>query len=105
MRSLMSVISQISVKVYNLDGDSSNPTSKLIDTFSVTKQTDAGAKTEGFENQNASSSLALTQAARYDSGISSADGGVMEIVEYNPKTGWAYAVNGQTGKLQPFRSN
>ena len=90
---------QISVKVYNLDGDSSNPTSKLIDTFSVTKQTDAGAKTEGFENQNASSSLALTQAARYDSGISSADGGVMEIVEYNPKTGWAYAVNGQTGKL------
>ena len=90
---------QISVKVYNLDGDSSNPTSKLIDTFSVSKQTDAGAKTEGFENQNTVSSLALTQAARYDSGISNADGGVMEIVEYNAKTGWAYAINGQNGTL------
>lgn len=90
---------QISVKVYNLDGDSSKPTSKLIDTFSVSKQTDAGSKTEGFENQNTVSSLALTQVARYDSGISYADGGVMEIVEYNSKTGWAYAINGQNGTL------
>ena len=28
-----------------------------------------------------------------------ADGGVMEIVDYNTATGWAYAINGQTGNL------
>lgn len=97
---------RISVKVYNLDSDSSNPTSKLIDTFSVTKNTDGGSRTEGFENQNESASLALTQTARYDSGIQNADGGVTEIVDYNTKTGWAYAVNGQTGKLSaiPFKT-
>ena len=31
--------------------------------------------------------------------MTNADGGVMEIVDYNTATGWAYAVNGQTGSL------
>ena len=31
--------------------------------------------------------------------MTNADGGVMEIVDYNTVTGWAYAVNGQTGNL------
>lgn len=52
---------------------------------------------KGFENGKAS--LNLTQLARYDSGMNNADGGVMEIIDYNAKTGWAYAVNGQAGVL------
>ena len=71
--------------------------SELIDSFSVTKNADGGAKTAGKENGNAS--LDLTQEARYDAGMTNADGGVMEIVDYNTVTGWAYAVNGQTGNL------
>lgn len=51
----------------------------------------------GFENGSAQ--LDLTQIGRYESGMTNADGGVMEIVEYNTKTGWAYAVNGQSGCL------
>ena len=88
---------KISVNVYNLAGDSSTPDSELIDSFSVTKNADGGAKTTGEENGNAS--LDLTQEARYDAGMTNADGGVMEIVDYNTVTGWAYAVNGQTGNL------
>ena len=88
---------KISVNVYNLAGDSSTPDSELIDSFSVTMNADGGAKTTGEENGNAS--LDLTQEARYDAGMTNADGGVMEIVDYNTVTGWAYAVNGQTGNV------
>lgn len=90
---------EISVHVYNLAGDSASPDSQLIDSFSVTKNADGGAKTAGAENGKTSASLNLTQEARYDAGMSNADGGVMEIVDYNTATGWAYAVNGQTGNL------
>lgn len=90
---------EISVHVYNLAGDSTSPDSQLIDSFSVTKNADGGAKTAGAENGKTSASLNLTQEARYDAGMSNADGGVMEIVDYNTATGWAYAVNGQTGNL------
>lgn len=90
---------EISVHVYNLAGDSTSPDSELIDSFSVTKNADGGAKTAGAENGKTSASLNLTQEARYDAGMSNADGGVMEIVDYNTATGWAYAVNGQTGNL------
>lgn len=88
---------KMSVKVYNLDGDSQNPDSKEIDAFTVTKKSDVGSKTTGFENAKAL--LSLQQTGRYDSGITNADGGVIEIVDYNNQTGWAYAVNGQSGKL------
>lgn len=88
---------KISVNVYNLAGDSADPDSELIDSFSVTKNADGGVKAAGEENGKAS--LDLTQDARYDAGMSNPDGGVMEIVDYNTVTGWAYAVNGQTGKL------
>ena len=87
----------ISVKVYNLDGDSNDPISKEIDAFTVTKDINGGDKTEGFENKN--SNLKLQQTARYVSGMTNPDGGVMEIVDYNTQTGWAYAINGQSGKL------
>lgn len=53
--------------------------------------------TEGYENGTAS--LAITQIARYDSGMTNADGGVMEIVDYNRINGCAYAINGQSGRL------
>lgn len=87
----------ISVKVYNLDGDSNDPISKEIDAFTVTKDINGGDKTEGFENKT--SDLKLQQTARYVSGMTNPDGGVMEIVDYNTQTGWAYAINGQSGKL------
>ena len=31
--------------------------------------------------------------------MTNADGGVMEIVDYNAETGYAYAINGQAGTL------
>lgn len=87
----------ITVNVYNLDGDSNEPSSKKIDSFTVTKNADTATKISGFDNKD--STLAIEQSARYVSGISNSDGGVMEIIDYNTKTGWAYAVNGQTGNL------
>ena len=87
----------VSVNVYNLDGDSTNPDSKLIDHFTVTKNAGGGEKTQGFANGE--ESLDLTQTARYEAGAFNVDGGVMEIVSYNAETGWAYAVNGQSGLL------
>ena len=87
----------ISVNVYNLDGDSSDPDSKLIDRFTVTKGEDGGDKADGFANGE--NGLDLTQIGRYEAGQFNVDGGVMEIVAYNAATGWAYAVNGQSGLL------
>ncbi len=53
--------------------------------------------TGGYENGTAA--LNLTQIARYSAGQYNVDGGVMEIVAYNQATEWAYAINGQSGKL------
>lgn len=86
----------ISAKAYNLDGDGALPSSKLIDSFTVTKGLDGGEQRVGFEN---GAGLDMRQLARYDSGMEDADGGVMEIVDYCPENGWAYAVNGKAGIL------
>ena len=56
-----------------------------------------GLPTGGYENGQAA--LNLTQIARYSAGQYNVDGGVMEIVAYNQATEWAYAINGQSGKL------
>ena len=88
---------KISVNVYNLSGDSNAPESKLIDSFSVTKNANGGELKNGLENKKAS--IAMTQTAQYNSGMQNPDGGVMEIIDYNTVTGWAYAVNGVTGNL------
>ena len=56
-----------------------------------------GLPTGGYENGAAA--LNLTQIARYSSGQYNVDGGVMEIVTYNSDTGYAYAINGQSGML------
>ncbi len=88
----------ITAKAYNLAyGEDGETTSDLIDSFIVTKNTDGGTQSKGFENEK--SSLNAVQLSRYDSNMTNADGGVMEIVDYNTKTGWAYAINGQTGNL------
>ncbi|MFI3243755.1 MAG: choice-of-anchor I family protein [Akkermansia sp.] len=60
------------------------------------------AKTEllpvaGF--QNGKSALQLNLLGRYNSGEHNADGGVMEIIAYNSTSGFAYAINGQSGKI------
>ena len=56
-----------------------------------------GVPAGGYENGTAA--LNLTQIARYSAGQYNVDGGVMEIVAYNQATEWAYAINGQSGKL------
>ena len=55
------------------------------------------AQTAGMENGSAS--LDLTKIAGYSAGQFDVDGGVMEIVAYNSANGYAYAVNGKSGKL------
>lgn len=48
---------------------------------------------------NTSESLQLELAGRYNSGAVNADGGSLEIVQYNAANGFAYAVSGVKGKL------
>lgn len=48
---------------------------------------------------DADGSLKLELAGRYNSGAMNADGGSLEIVQYNPVNGYAYAVSGIKGKL------
>ncbi len=55
------------------------------------------AQTEGVENGSAD--LDVTKIAGYSAGQFDVDGGVMEIVAYNSVNGYAYAVNGKSGKL------
>ena len=48
---------------------------------------------------DATGSLQLELAGRYNSGAMNADGGSLEIVAYNPANGYAYAVSGVKGTL------
>ena len=57
----------------------------------------AAVMTEGYGNGTASLGIAMT--AHYSSGETNADGGVMEIVDYNASNGFAYAINGQRGVI------
>ena len=68
----------------------------LIASQGISAAAEPANQATGAENGNAT--VDIRQEARYDAGMSNADGGVMEIVDYNTVTGWAYAVNGQTGK-------
>ena len=54
-------------------------------------------RVKGFYDDNAS--LKLELAGRYNSGAMNADGGSLEIVQYNPVNGFAYAVSGVKGKV------
>lgn len=54
-------------------------------------------RVQGFYNDDAA--LKLELAGRYNSGAMNADGGSLEIVQYNAENGFAYAVSGVKGKL------
>ena len=62
-----------------------------------TPVTASDERVQGFYNEDAALKLAL--AGRYNSGAMNADGGSLEIVQYNAKNGFAYAVSGVKGKL------
>jgi len=57
----------------------------------------ADTRVNGYYDETGS--LQLELAGRYNSGAMNADGGSLEIVEYNPVNGFAYAVSGVKGKL------
>lgn len=71
--------------------------------LAVDESVPSDTQATGYENGTAA--LSLAQIGRYDSGITNADGGVMEIVDYNSKTGYAYAVNGKVGVLTTISPN
>jgi hypothetical protein len=48
---------------------------------------------------DSAASLRLRQIARYGAGVYNAEGGVQEIIAYNPDNRYAYSVNGQAGTL------
>lgn len=56
------------------------------------------ARVEGFYNGE-ETSLQMELAGRYNSGAMSEDGGSLEIVQYNARNGFAYAVSGVKGVL------
>lgn len=54
-------------------------------------------KVSGVNNED--STIQMQLYARYNSGAMNADGGSLEIVEYNDKNGYAYAVSGLKGQI------
>ena len=79
----------------------------VVDSFTIKRDGgDEGTYTPAPTNDtrvtgyyDATGSLKLTLAGRYDSQAMNADGGSLEIVQYNAKNGFAYAVSGVKGKL------
>ena len=74
----------------------------VVDTFTIYRSTytpvvTGDTRVNGY--YDATGSLQLELAGRYNSGAMNADGGSLEIVEYNPVNGFAYAVSGVKGKL------
>lgn len=49
--------------------------------------------------QSSGTEINMEKVGGYSSGMSDADGGVMEIIAYNSSSQYAYAVNGKSGKL------
>ena len=60
--------------------------------------TASDARVEGFYNGD-NTSLQMELVGRYNSGAMSKDGGSLEIVQYNARNGFAYAVSGVKGVL------
>ena len=55
-----------------------------------------GTRVKGFYNSD-DTSLQMELTGRYNSGAMSEDGGSLEIVQYNARNGFAYAVSGVLG--------
>lgn len=71
--------------------------SASTDSQEYTPVVTSDVKVTGYYDENAS--LKLELAGRYNSGAMNADGGSLEIVQYNPVNGFAYAVSGLKGKV------
>ena len=74
----------------------------VVDTFTIYRSTytpvvTGDTRVNGY--YDATGSLQMELAGRYNSGAMNADGGSLEIVQYNPVNGFAYAVSGVKGKL------
>ena len=71
----------------------------LLSTTAMAASVEANdTRVKGFYNgENAS--LQMELAGRYNSGAMNADGGSLEIVQYNARNGFAYAVSGVKGVL------
>ncbi|MDO4516231.1 MAG: choice-of-anchor I family protein [Bacillota bacterium] len=72
----------------------------VVDTFTINRNipvVTGDTRVTGYYNENGS--LKLELAGRYNSGAMNEDGGSLEIVQYNPVNGFAYAVSGVKGKL------
>lgn len=75
-----------------------NPTTPQEPQAPVYTPVKAGTtKVSGF--YNGKNNLDIEEIARYNSGACWKDGGSLEIVEYNPVTGYAYAVSGLKGEI------
>lgn len=77
--------------------DPTNPDESGQQEPSYTPVETSDVKVTGFVNETAP--LGMQLYARYNSGALCADGGSMEIVEYNETNGYAYAVSGLKGKI------
>ena len=73
----------------NVHGASSEPTYTPVEA--------SDTRVNGY--YDTTGSLKLELAGRYNSGAMNVDGGSLEIVQYNPVNGFAYAVSGVKGKL------
>lgn len=78
--------------VYGASSGSNEPT-----TPTYTPVVAGDTRVAGYDNETASLNMEL--AGRYNSGAMNADGGSLEIVQYNAANGFAYAVSGVKGKL------
>lgn len=94
-------VDQVYVDTYaprNSRGEKGNVHSTSEEQEPVYTPVDASdKKVTGFNNSN--SSLDMEQFAGYNSGALNADGGSLEIVDYNYTNGYAYAVSGLKGKI------
>ncbi|MGN0073504.1 MAG: choice-of-anchor I family protein, partial [Coriobacteriales bacterium] len=79
----------------SVHGASSGSNEPTPPTFTPVVTSDT--RVAGYNNETAS--LKLELAGRYNSGAMNADGGSLEIVQYNASNGYAYAVSGVKGKL------
>ena len=67
--------------------------------------TDTPSQTYWNDSFNGEASLQMSRTGDVSLGTANADGGVAEIVSYNPDNGKAYVVNGQAGVLNVVTVN
>jgi len=68
-------------------------------TFTATAESVATSDVKVNRFNNSADLLGMEQIGRYNAGVMSADGGCLEIVEYNEVNGYAYGVSGVKGEI------